>query len=153
MIDQLLKQHPIFPAGYSPAYTNVAYALLGFAQEAITGKPVSEAITQNILEALNMTQSSFETKPELGGLIPGGDEAVVGWDWDLGTINPAGSIYSSTGNMVKAGQAILGSKLLTPAQTRRWLKPMSQTGVLSSAVGAPWEIRHLSLLDQRVTQI
>ncbi|KAI6784647.1 uncharacterized protein J7T54_006693 [Emericellopsis cladophorae] len=144
MISLLLKQHPIFSTGHAPAYSNVAYALLGFAQEAITGTPVSNAITTNILAALNMTSSSFETAPASGGVIPG-DASAVGWDWDLGTINPAGSMYCSTGDMVKAGQAILGSKTTTPAQTRRWLKPMSQTGVLGSAVGAPWEIRHLNV--------
>ncbi|KAI4594170.1 hypothetical protein KJ359_008712 [Pestalotiopsis sp. 9143b] len=151
MITQLLKQHPIFSTSHSPAYSNVAFALLSFAQEAITGIPVSEAITTNILSVLNMTSSSFETKPKSGGVIPG-EESVVGWDWDMGTINPAASMYCSTVDMVKAGQAILGSKTMTPAQTRRWLKPMSQTGVIGSAVGAPWEIRHL-MLDGRVNQL
>ncbi|KAG9254832.1 beta-lactamase/transpeptidase-like protein [Emericellopsis atlantica] len=144
IISLLLKQHPVFPTGHSPAYSNVAYALLGFAQEAITGTPVSNAITTNILSALKMTSSSFKTAPTSGGVIPG-EASAVGWDWDLGTIDPAGSMYCSTGDMVKAGQAILGSKTMTPAQTRRWLKPMSQTGVLGSAVGAPWEIRHLTV--------
>ncbi|KAH7304335.1 beta-lactamase/transpeptidase-like protein, partial [Stachybotrys elegans] len=151
MISQLLKQHPIFPTGHSPAYTNMAYALLGFAQEAITGTPVSEAITSNILFALNMTSSSFSRKPDSGGVIPG-NESVVGWDWDMGTISPSGSLYASTADMVKAGRAILGSKTMTPAQTRRWLQPMSQTGVLGSAVGAPWEIRHL-MIGGRLTQL
>ncbi|KAH7026731.1 beta-lactamase/transpeptidase-like protein [Microdochium trichocladiopsis] len=151
MISQLLKQHPIFPSGHSPAYTNVAYTLLGYAQEAITGRTAGEAITTNIFSALNMTSSSFASKPSSGGVIPG-DESAVGWDWDLGPSSPSGSIYCSTADMVKAGRAILGSKTLTPAQTRRWLKPMSQTGVLGSAVGAPWEIRHL-MLGQRLSQL
>ncbi|KAK0392840.1 hypothetical protein NLU13_2334 [Sarocladium strictum] len=137
MISQLLKQHPIFPTAYSPAYSNVAYALLSFAQEAITGTPVSEAISTNVFAALNMTSSSYNTPPSSGGVIP---------------TAPSGSLYSSTGDMVKAGQAILGSKTMTAAQTRRWLKPTSQTGVLGSAVGAPWEIRHL-MLDGRLTQL
>jgi hypothetical protein len=67
-------------------------------------------------------------------------------------MDPAASIYSSAGDMLKAGRAILKSTTLAPAQTRRWLKPMSQTGVLGSAVGAPWEIRHL-VLDKRLTQL
>jgi len=151
MIAQLLKQHPIFSTGHSPAYSNVAYALLSFAQEAVTGNPVGSAITTNILSALNMTSSSFEAKPKSDGVIPG-EESIVGWDWDMGTINPAASMYCSTGDMVKAGQAILRSTTMTPAQTRRWLKPMSQTGVLGSAVGAPWEIRYLTV-GGRVTQL
>ena len=151
LISQLLKQHPIFPTGHSPAYTNVAFALLGFAQEAITGKAAGDAITTNILQALNMTSSSYSKVPETGGVIPG-NASVVGWDWDMGSSSPSGSIYSSTADMVKAGRAILRSTTMTPAQTRRWLKPLSQTGVLGSAVGAPWEIRHL-MLDGRLTQL
>ncbi|KAJ1324101.1 serine hydrolase [Microdochium nivale] len=149
-IAQLLKQHPIFPTGHSPAYTNIAYTLLGFAQEALTGgKPVGDAIADNIFSALNMTASSFAKPPASGGVIPGGNASAsaVGWDWDLGPTSPSGSIYSSTADLMKAGRAILGSRTLTPAQTRRWLKPMSQTGVLGSAVGAPWEVRHLMLTD------
>ncbi|TLD28957.1 hypothetical protein PspLS_03580 [Pyricularia sp. CBS 133598] len=151
MISQLLKQHPVFSTAYSPAYSNVAYALLGFAQEAATGTPVGEAISTGIMSALNMTSSSYNKAPKSGGVIPGNPSAV-GWDFDLGTNSPSGALYSSTGDMIKAGQAILGSKTMKPAQTRRWLKPMSQTGVLGSAVGAPWEIRYL-MLGGRVAQL
>lgn len=151
MISQLLEQHPIFPTAYSPAYSNVAYALLSFAQEAITGTPVSEAISTNVFAALNMTSSSYNTPPSSGGVIPV-NASASGWGLDLGETAPSGSLYSSTGDMVKAGQAILGSKTMTAAQTRRWLKPTSQTGVLGSAVGAPWEIRDL-MLGGRLTQL
>ncbi|KAI6476630.1 hypothetical protein MCOR17_000966 [Pyricularia oryzae] len=151
MISQLLKQHPVFSTAHSPAYSNVAYALLGFAQEAATGTPVGEAISAGIMSALDMRSSSYDRAPESGGVVPG-DASAVGWDFDLGTTSPSGALYSSTGDMVKAGQAILGSKTMKPAQTRRWLKPMSQTGVLGSAVGAPWEIRHL-VLGGRVAQL
>ncbi|KAI0441089.1 beta-lactamase/transpeptidase-like protein [Xylaria telfairii] len=153
LFSYLLKQAPLYPTAHSPAYSNVAYTLLGYAQQAITGTPISDAVATNIFEALAMTNSSFSRKPSSGGVIPGGNESQVGWDEDLGPTSPAGSIYSSTSDMVKAGQAILQSKLLSPAQTRRWLKPLTQTGYLSTAVGAPWEIRYLSLSDQRVSQL
>lgn len=42
--------------------------------------------------------------------------------------------------MTTLGRAILNSDLLSPAQTRRWLKPHSQTANPSYLVGAPWEI-------------
>ncbi|KAI0451260.1 beta-lactamase/transpeptidase-like protein [Xylaria acuta] len=153
LFSYLLKQRPLYPTAHSPAYSNVAYTLLGYAQQAITGTPLSAAVTTNIFEALAMTNSSFSRKPSSGGVIPGGNESQVGWNEDLGPTSPAGSIYSSTSDMVKAGQAILQSRLLSPAQTRRWLKPLAQTGYLSTAVGAPWEIRYLALSDQRVSQL
>jgi len=153
MFSYLLKQHPLYPTAHSPAYSNVAYTLLGYAQEAITGISLSIAVTDSIFGALGMTRSSFAKAPSFGGVIPGGNASVVGWHDDLGPTSPAGSIYSSTSDMVKAGQAILQSALMSQAQTRRWLRPLIQTGYLSTAVGGPWEIRYLTLPNQRVTQL
>jgi hypothetical protein len=153
MFSYLVKQRPLYPTAHSPAYSNVAFTLLGYAQEAITGIPLSTAVTDSIFGALSMTRSSFEEAPSSGGVIPGGNASVVGWDDDLGPTSPAGSVYSSTSDMVKAGQAILQSALVSPAQTRRWMRPLTQTGYLSTAVGAPWEIRYLTLPNQRITQL
>lgn len=100
-----------------------------------------------------MAHSSFQDTPSSGGVIPGGNASETGWGDDLGPTSPSGSVYSSTSDMVKAGQAILQSTLLSRAQTRRWLKPLIQTGFLSTAVGAPWEIRYLALSGQRVSQL
>ncbi|KAI3321865.1 beta-lactamase/transpeptidase-like protein [Xylariaceae sp. AK1471] len=151
----LLKQRPLYPTAHSPVYSNVAFTLLGYAQQAITGTPVSSAISNNIFEALGMSHSSFNVTPTSGGVIPGGNASApgVGWSDDLGPISPAGSIYSSASDMVKAGQAILQSTLLSPGRTRRWFKPLIQTGYLSTTVGAPWEIRSLTLPNQRISQI
>lgn len=153
LFSYLLKQHPVFPTAHSPSYSNVAYTLLGYAQQAITGTPVGDAITKNIFGPLGMAHSSFQDTPSSGGVIPGGNASETGWGDDLGPTSPSGSVYSSTSDMVKAGQAILQSTLLSRAQTRRWLKPLIQTGFLSTAVGAPWEIRYLALSGQRVSQL
>lgn len=149
-----MKQHPIFSTAHSPAYSNVAYALLGYAQEAITGTSVETAITDNIFGALGMNSSSFSKTPCSGGVIPGGDPEAVSWDYTFGPTSPSGSIYSSLSDMVKAGQAMLQSSLLSHAQTRRWFRPLMQTSRLGAAVGAPWEIRYLTLPDaERMTQL
>ena len=155
MFAYLKTQSPIFSAAHSPAYSNIAYGLLGFAQESITGTPVQTAIEEGIFEALGMKQSSFKTPQTIkGGVIPGGEPSKVGWGWDMGPSNPSGSIYSSTADLVKACQAILQSSLISPDQTRRWLKPHMQTSYLGAAVGAPWEIRYLSLPNNnRLTQL
>ncbi|KAI0414742.1 beta-lactamase/transpeptidase-like protein [Xylaria grammica] len=155
LFSYLLKQHPAYPTAYSPSYSNAAYTLLGYAQQAITGTSVEDAITNNIMGALGMSHSSFHDIPPSGEVIPGGAGAAteVGWNEDLGPTSPAGAIYSSASDLVKAGQAILQSTLMSPAQTRRWLKPLMQTGYLSTAVGAPWEIRYLTLPTARTTQL
>lgn len=49
-------------------------------------------------------------------------------------------MYSSLRDMTTAGRSMLASTLLTPAETRRWLKPRSHTSTLTESVGLPWEI-------------
>jgi hypothetical protein len=45
----------------------------------------------------------------------------------------------------KLGRAILKSTLISKAQTRRWLKPVSHTADITFSVGAPWEIHRLKI--------
>jgi hypothetical protein len=42
--------------------------------------------------------------------------------------------------MSKFGRAILNNALLSPAQTRSWMKPVTFTSSMNIAVGRPWEI-------------
>ncbi|KAL4974595.1 beta-lactamase/transpeptidase-like protein [Aspergillus desertorum] len=51
-----------------------------------------------------------------------------------------GGVYSSARDMNALGAAILKSELLSPALTRRWLKPRAHTADPTFSVGAPWEI-------------
>lgn len=48
--------------------------------------------------------------------------------------------YSTLTDLRTIGRSILSSTLLTPAQTRRWLKPLTFTSDPNVSVGAPWEI-------------
>jgi hypothetical protein len=59
--------------------------------------------------------------------------------------NRAGGIYSTLADLTTLSRSILSSSLLTPTQTRRWLKPISHTANLQYSVGAPWEIWRLTL--------
>lgn len=54
----------------------------------------------------------------------------------------------STKDLSNLGRAILKSTLLTPVQTRKWLKPQTNTASLRAAVGAPWEIYRVPGLTQ-----
>ncbi|KAJ5806712.1 hypothetical protein N7474_010304 [Penicillium riverlandense] len=149
--DLLFQKTPIWPSSHSPAYSNIAFNLLGYALESITGKSLEETMTKSIFGALNMSQSSFIKPPTSGGVIPG-DLLTSGWARDIGSDNAGGGVYMSTRDFVKAGQAILQSTLLPPAQTRRWLQPRIQTGYLGAAVGAPWEITFLESSNNRLVQ-
>lgn len=142
----LLLQHPAFPTAHSPAYSNIAYLILSYALEAITGKDFATMVQSDILTPLNLTHSSYDTpNTTANGVIPTGNATTAGWSEELGVDNPGGSAFTSTTDFVAMGRAILNSTLLSPAQTRRWLKPRIQTSSPGTSVGAPWEIRSLTV--------
>lgn len=98
-----------------------------------------------------MTHSTYETPPPTSsgvGVVPvsthQADPSSPAIMWTADSLpamdHPGGANYMSTADLVRAGQAILQSTLLAPAQTRRWLAPTMLTGDPTSHVGAPWEI-------------
>ncbi|KAK5992088.1 Beta-lactamase-like sdnR-like protein [Cladobotryum mycophilum] len=150
--DLLLKKHPVFPSSHSPNYGNMAFSILRYALEVMSGLSMEEMMTNSIFKPLGLTHSSYSKAPVTGGVIPGNDTRASGWDFNLGEANAAGSVFMSTGDLVKAGQAILQSALLKPDTTRRWLKPKIQTGYLGASVGMPWEISSLVLPNKHLVE-
>lgn len=142
------RQHPHFPPAHSPVYSNIAYLLLSYALESITGRDLATIVKTQIFEPLGMSRSSYDTPIEPGGVVPvAGDKDPASDDilWTAASLpamdHPGGANYMSTGDLVRAGRAILQSTLLPPGQTRRWLQPTMLTGDPTSHIGAPWEIR------------
>ncbi|MCJ1308150.1 hypothetical protein MMC25_001802 [Agyrium rufum] len=56
----MLLQHPSFPTSATPAYSNMAYVLLGYAFEAITNKTVKTGVT-TLFKKVGATRSSYNT--------------------------------------------------------------------------------------------
>lgn len=79
---------PTFAPEAAPAYSNVAYMLLAFALENITGKDWLTLLTENVLDPLSL-DDTFYTTPEdpSRGIIPG-NASLVGWYNRLGDANP-----------------------------------------------------------------
>lgn len=55
-------------------------------------------------------------------------------------MHSAGGMFSNTIDVLAFGEAILTNKLLSPRQTREWLKPATHTASWGMSVGGPWEI-------------
>lgn len=143
----------------------MGFAILGFVIESVTNQTYEQYLEQAVLKPLNLTRT---------GLKPPTDDNVlesIWWGSDLGIENPyvplsfcikwiltthrSGGMYASTADLLAFGSGILNSRLLTPAQTRRWLKPLTHTSSLGISVGAPWEIaRAVNVtLDNRTIDI
>ncbi|KAI0102500.1 beta-lactamase/transpeptidase-like protein [Nemania sp. FL0031] len=135
---------PSFVPSHTPGYSNLGYQLLAYALEAITGKKFATMLKSDVLGKLGLEHTYYDqTPPDELGVIPPGNEA--GWNFSLGEANPTGGMYSSIADLSTLGRAIFRNTLLTPAQTRRWLKPAATTAEIYEGVSYPWGYRRIPL--------
>ncbi|KAI1814380.1 beta-lactamase/transpeptidase-like protein [Poronia punctata] len=128
----------------SPAYSNVAFQLLGYALETITGKTFDSLLQETLINPLGLNRT-FLRKPEESLGVIQGTPAKTGWTFDLGESAAAGNMYTSITDLSTIGRSILSYKLLDPVPTRRWLKPFSFSTDPKAAVGAPWGARRINV--------
>ncbi|KAL1837870.1 hypothetical protein VTJ49DRAFT_3296 [Mycothermus thermophilus] len=122
---------PVFPSFHTPTYSSMAFELLAFAIENITGTPFPDLVQEHILQPLNLTRT-FLTHP-------GNDSNAAvfeTWDMDYGDAAP---------DLTTLGNSILTSSLLPPSTTRRWLRPVTHSSTLTFSLGSPWEIMRVAV--------
>ncbi|KAK3312304.1 beta-lactamase/transpeptidase-like protein [Apodospora peruviana] len=133
-------ERPPVQLPFSPntVYSNIGFALLGFAVESVTQKHFVDYLDDEIWGPLGMTHT-FATKPDDDSLlyIPRDD---IWWNATLGFESPAGAYYSSINDLHKFGDALLQHRLLDDTATRKWLKPVTETSSSGQLIGQPWEI-------------
>ncbi|KAK2878142.1 hypothetical protein FQN49_001117 [Arthroderma sp. PD_2] len=142
-------QHPTLAPSWGPAYSNVAFALLQYALENMTNQSFPDLFASKLIKPLNLKDTYYTKAPLSEGVVPHND-SVAQYTLDLMGISAGGNFYASTKDMRAIGKAILNSTLLSPAQTRRWMKPLSFTANDAMLVGAPWEIYKAPLDDRSV---
>ncbi|KAF5025719.1 hypothetical protein F66182_2186 [Fusarium sp. NRRL 66182] len=132
------ERPPVYaPFSANPVYSNTGWAIMGWIIEKLTGMPSGEFIEKNIWEPTGMRNTYFSKPDDSLGFIPVDDEW---WNATLGYGDPAGVYYSSLNDVMAFGDAVLRNQLLSPAQTRKWLKPAAFTSSSGIFIGEPWEI-------------
>ncbi|KAM5429679.1 hypothetical protein McanCB21832_007471 [Microsporum canis] len=142
-------QHPSFAPYWGPAYSNMAYVLLRYALEEMTNQSFPSLFASKVTGPLQLKDTYYSNAPLSQGVVPHNDSAAQYTD-DLMDAAPAGGFYSSTKDMRPIGKAILSSTLLSPAQTRRWMKPQTFAANDAMLVGRPWEIYKAPLPEKSV---
>ena len=143
-LQQVTKRAPVYLPWTTPIYTNLGYNLLALVVENITGKSFDTMIKEDMLKPLGMNSTYWSG--DLPGLsqavVPGGNSSALEDDFLVTNVNDAasGGVYSTINDLAKYGTSILNSTLLSPEETRKWLKPITHTGSLQASVGRPWEI-------------
>jgi CubicO group peptidase (beta-lactamase class C family) len=122
--DKPLNSQP----GEQWAYTNLGYIVLGYLIEKISGQTYEEFVQQNIFKPLGMNDSglmSFVTviPRRASGYWPGsnGLENAERPDPRIGF--SAGSLYSTTEDLLRWEEGLFGGKLLSPAFLRKMITP------------------------------
>jgi Beta-lactamase len=138
--DAFLPRHPNVAPFSTPSYSNPAYALLGYALENITGTSLSDLLTSELIEPLGLNASSYAQPASSEMSIVPVNASASGYNLNLFDLAPTGGYYSSLNDLTKVGRSILNSTFLTPAMTRKWMKPGTFTSNANYSVGEPWEI-------------
>lgn len=84
-LQRVLTVFPFSSSFTSPNYSNMAFQLLAYAVENITGTPFPELIKSQLIQPLNL-RNTFVTTPSSNQT----SNAFVlpGWDYDLGDESP-----------------------------------------------------------------
>ncbi|KAI1653525.1 beta-lactamase/transpeptidase-like protein [Daldinia decipiens] len=138
--------YPSLAPFQTPAYSNVAFQLLGYALETITGKTFQTLMEESVIKPLGLNNTFLKAPEDSRGIIPG-DRYETGWAFDIGESLATGNMYASAKDVSTLGRAILSYKLLSPVSTRRWLKPFAFSSDPLAMVGMPWGARRIKLED------
>jgi CubicO group peptidase (beta-lactamase class C family) len=121
VLDRFYNKPLEFEPGNQFSYNNSGYFLAGLVIEKATGKPYEQNVREIIFEPLNMTRSGFHYNGLPAGSRATGYQflnAAVQKQYTLydSTVGyAAGSIYSTSANLLKWAQAIMERKILGQA--------------------------------------
>ncbi|GAB1315591.1 hypothetical protein MFIFM68171_05801 [Madurella fahalii] len=139
-------QNPlVWQPGDKAAYSNLANILLGYALENITTADFNNLLHSTILDPLGLITTGLAPPNASDAIIP----AETGWSWyhmDIGTFRATAGLYSTPDELTTFLRSVLNHELLSPGQTRLWLKPSVFLSSLHGAIGMPWEIFRLTHL-------
>ncbi|MER6948811.1 serine hydrolase domain-containing protein [Nonomuraea sp. NPDC000554] len=138
LVERALEAPPAFSPGAKYEYSNTNYIVLGMIIEKVTGKPYGTEIKERILRPLGLTRTWLPgTSPEVTGPHAHGYAAVEKngkiTSVDVTRFNPtltgaAGEIISTTADLNRFFRALLGGKLLKPAQLKEMKDPGAAGG-------------------------
>lgn len=153
--DKLQASEP----GTAWAYSNTAYVLLGAVIEAIAGKFYGAVMQERIFGPLGLASTAIDEPAEiLAGRVSGYTNLVGGGFANASYLSmtypgAAGAMRSTTADLCRWQQALLGGKLLSEAGLEKMLTPAVLAngslassryglGVILSAPGGPSLITH-----------
>jgi len=82
-MEMILRKQPVFPSYQSPAYSDMAFQLLAYAIENITGQQFATLVEDELLKPLGLTRTFLSTPTNDSNAV-----IVDGWTADFGDLAP-----------------------------------------------------------------
>uniref|UniRef100_A0A0D2XFX2 Beta-lactamase-related domain-containing protein n=1 Tax=Fusarium oxysporum (strain Fo5176) TaxID=660025 RepID=A0A0D2XFX2_FUSOF len=144
ILSGMKESYPQTAPNERPAYSNMAFVILGMALEVYTGKTYAQLLEGIVSGPLDMNNTFPSPGHDDKAVIPSGDSS---WGSDYKLSTPAGGLVSSLADLAKFSHALLSRTLnMTSTEINGWLKPSAFAGNAYSLTGMPWEILRLSSL-------
>lgn len=131
------KDKPLdFEPGSKFEYSNSNYEVLGGILEKVSGKKYGELLRDRLFAPLGMNDSGLDSDQLIlpkraQGYMPGPNGLIVARAESMSVPFSAGSIYSTTGDLLKWEHGLFGGQVLSPAS----LKAMTTPGKGSYGMG------------------
>ncbi|MFF2546210.1 serine hydrolase domain-containing protein [Kitasatospora sp. NPDC058063] len=125
LLDGALAQKARFPSGTGWEYSNTNYLVAGLIIQKVTGRPVGEEITKRVIDRIGLRHTYFPTPGDTtiheahpkGYFRSSPDAPLVDFtDMDSSIAWAAGAIVSTNTDLNSFFTALLGGRLLPPAQ-------------------------------------
>ena len=118
MADRLKKEKLEFVPGEKMSYSNSGYFLLGNIIEKVSGKSYEDFLQENIFTPLGMKQSGYDDPLRMipnraAGYQKQAGKVINASYMDMSVPYAAGSLYSTTGDLLIWDQALYTEKLVT----------------------------------------
>lgn len=116
-----------FAPGSSWGYSNTNYVLLGMIVQRVTGRPYSAEIRRRVVVPLGLASTVVPADGRIAGphargyLLPGNPDLKTPVPLDVSSLDPsyassAGALVSTAGDLDRFLRALVGGRLLRPAQ-------------------------------------
>lgn len=133
--EQLVARFRDKPLDFQPgekwSYSNSGYVLLGYLLEKISGQSYKDFVQQNIFKPLGMSDSGYDSNAAIiphraYGYSPGPNGPQNTGYIDMTIPFSAGSLYSTTHDLLRWEEGLFGGKVLSAASLKKMTTPFKE---------------------------
>ena len=147
---KILKEKPLeFTPGEKFAYSNSGYFVLGAIIEKVSGKTYADFLQENIFTPLGMKDTGYDNplkiiKNRAAGYQRVGGEIINASYMDMSVPYAAGSLYSTTGDLLLWDQALYTEKLVKQKSLDEIFTPFKSGYGYGWGIGKKFDRREIS---------